>query len=52
MKWSSHKLLTSKLLSIINYDFDTVFINGLFEGVIEPDKLPDYKVNSLHLEKQ
>lgn len=44
MKWSSHKLLTSKLLSIINYDFDTVFINGLFEGVIEPDKLPDYKV--------
>jgi len=42
VKWSSHKLITLKILSMINYSFDKNFLKGLFQGVVEPDKLLDF----------
>jgi len=52
LKWRTHIRILKAVIEIAFKNLDAELVRGLFRGIVEPDKLPDYDVKKRRLVKQ
>lgn len=52
MRWRTHTRILKLVLEITGKDLEQELIKGLFRGIVEPDRLPDYDIKRRGFVKQ